>query len=66
MMKKSRLVLRVDSNKLYEVLERAIENFKSMESAQLGSVDIEKFSEDYVSAVLIFNQTLFRLEQVDL
>ena len=64
-MRKSRLVLRVDSNKLYEALEKAIENFKSMEAAHLDSVDIKKCYEDYVSAVLIFNKTLFRLEQVD-
>ena len=63
-MKKVRAVLRVNSQKLYERLELAIENFKTMESNHCGNVDLEKCSEDYIKALLIFNQTLFDTEIV--
>lgn len=63
-MKKVRAVLRVNSQKLYECLEIAIENFKTMESNNCGNVDLEKCSQDYINALLIFNQTLFNTEIV--
>lgn len=63
-MKKLRCVLRVNSQKLYERIEIAIENFKYMEAQYDGNVDLEKCSQDYIKAVLIFNQTLFNTEIV--
>ena len=63
-MKKLRCVLRVNSQKLYERIEMAIENFKDMEAQFDGNVDLEQCSQDYIKAVLIFNQTLFDTEMV--
>lgn len=63
-MKKLRCVLRVNSQKLYERIEIAIENFKDMEAQFDGNVDLEQCSQDYIKAVLIFNQTLFDTEMV--
>ena len=63
-MKKLRCVLRVNSQKLYERIEMAIENFKDMEAQFDGNVDLEQCSQDYIKAVLIFNQTLFNTEIV--
>lgn len=42
----------------------AIENFKDMEAQYDGNVDLEQCSQDYISVVLIFNQTLFDTEMV--
>lgn len=58
-MKKCKMVLLVNSNKLYKRIEMAIENFKDMEAQFDGNVDLEKCSQDYIKALLIFNQTLF-------
>lgn len=63
-MKKLRCVLRVNSQKLYERIEMAIENFKDMEAQYDGNVDLEQCSQDYIKAVLIFNQTLFNTEMI--
>lgn len=63
-MKKLRCVLRVNSQKLYERIEMAIENFKDMEAQFDGNVDLEQCSQDYIKAVLIFNQTLFDTEMI--
>lgn len=63
-MKKLRCVLRVNSKKLYERIEMAIENFKDMEAQYDGNVDLEQCSQDYINAVLIFNQTLFNTEVI--
>lgn len=63
-MKKLRCVLRVNSQKLYERIEMAIENFKDMEAQFDGNVDLEQCSQDYIKAVLIFNQTLFNTEMI--
>lgn len=63
-MKKLRCVLRVNSQKLYERIEMAIDNFKDMEAQFDGNVDLEQCSQDYIKAVLIFNQTLFNTEMV--
>ena len=63
-MKKLRCVFRVNSQKLYERIEMAIENFKDMEAQYDGNVDLEQCSQDYIKAVLIFNQTLFDTEMI--
>ena len=63
-MKKLRCVLRVNSQKLYERIEMAIENFKDMEAQFDGNVDLEQCSQDYIKAILIFNQTLFNTEMI--
>ena len=65
-MKSCKLILRIDSEKLNKLLESAIDNFKDMEANHLHDVDLEKCVSDYISAVLIFNQSVFKLEQVDL
>lgn len=58
-MAKFKVLIKLDSNKLYQLLESAIDNFKQMESNHLFDVDLEKCSKDYVSALMIYNQTLF-------
>ena len=58
--------MRIDSDKLNKLLESAIDNFKDMEANHLHNVDLEKCVSDYISAVLIFNQGIFKLEQVGL
>ena len=63
-MKKLRCVLSVNSQKLYERIAMAIENFKDMEAQFDGNVDLEQCSQDYIKAVLIFNQTLFDTEMI--
>lgn len=51
--------IKVNSEKLYQKLEKAIEYFKDAESKQLNDVDMEKCSNDYIKALLIFDETLF-------
>lgn len=51
--------IRVDSKRLYAKIEKAIDNFKDMESRQCNSIDIEKCTKDYVYALMIFDQTLY-------
>lgn len=63
-MKKCRVFLKVNSERLYSKIEKAIENFKDMEANFDGNVDLEKCSQDYINALLIFNQTLFDTEIV--
>ena len=63
-MKKCRVFLKVNSERLYSKIEKAIENFKDMEAQYDGNVDLEQCSQDYIKAVLIFNQTLFDTEMV--
>lgn len=53
-MKKCKIVLLVNSNKLYKRIEMAIENFKDMEAQHDGNVDLEQCSQDYIKALLIF------------
>ncbi len=65
-MKKCKLVLRIDSEKLKNLLESAVDNFKDMEANHLHNVDLRKCLDDYISALLIFNQSVFKLEQVGL
>ena len=65
-MKSCKLILRIDSEKLNKLLESAIDNFKDMEANCLHDVDLEKCVGDYISAVLIFNHGIFKLEQVGL
>ena len=58
--------MRIDSDKLKKLLESAIDNFNDMEANHLHDVDLRKCLDDYISAVLIFNQGIFKLEQVGL
>jgi hypothetical protein len=57
--------IQVNSEKLYQKLEKAIEYFKDAESRQLNNVDLVKCSDDYVTALLIFDQTLFTTKVID-
>jgi hypothetical protein len=57
--------IKLNSEKLYQKLEKAIENFKDEESKQLNDVDIGKCSDDYITALLIFDQTLFTTKVID-
>ena len=53
--------LTVDTKKLNTLIECAIENFAEMESNSLHEVDIEVCLQSYISALLTYNQTLFKL-----
>ena len=53
--------LAVDTKKLNTLVEMAIENLAEMESNSLHEVDIEACLQSYISAALIYNQTLFKL-----
>ena len=60
-MKNIYVTLTVDTKKLNTLIERAIENFAEMESNSLHKVDIESCLQSYISALLLYNQTLFKL-----
>ena len=53
--------LAVDTKKLNTLVEMAIENLAEMESNSLHEVDIEACLQSYISALLTYNQTLFKL-----
>ena len=57
--------IKVNSEKLYQKLEKVIENFKDAESRQLNNVDLVKCCDDYITALLIFDQTLFTTKVID-
>lgn len=57
--------IKVNSEKLYQKIEKAIEYFKDAESRQLNNVDLGKCSDDYIKALLIFDQTLFATKVID-
>ena len=60
-MKKIYATLTVDTKNLNTLIERAIENLAEMESNSLHEADIEACLQSYISALLLYNQTLFRL-----
>lgn len=53
--------LTVDTKKLNTLIERAIENLSEMEANSLHEVDMEACLQSYISALLTYNQTLFKL-----
>lgn len=55
-----RMIMILDSQKLFNIIEKAVENFKDMEARQLNNVDLEKCINDYIKAVLIYNQTMWK------
>ena len=59
-MKNIHATLIVDTKKLNTLIERAIENFIEMESSSLHEVDMEACLQSYISALLLYNQTLFK------
>ena len=60
-MKNIHATLTVDTKKLNILIERAIENLIEMEANSLHDVDIEACLQSYISALLLYNQTLFKL-----
>ena len=60
-MKNIPVTLIVDTKKLNGLIESATENFIEMESNSLHEVDIEACLQSYISALLLYNQTLFKL-----
>lgn len=50
--------IELDTEKLNQKLECAIDYFKDVESRQLNDVDIEECYKDYVHALLIFDESL--------
>ena len=60
-MKNIPVTLIIDTKKLNALIERAIENLIEMEANSLHEVDIEACLQSYISALLLYNQTLFRL-----
>ena len=55
-----RMIMILDSQKLFNLTEKAIDNFKDMEARQLNNVDLKKCIDDYMKALLIYNQTMWR------
>ena len=51
----------VDTKKLNTLIECAIENLIEMEANSFHEVDIEACLQSYISALLTYNQTLFKL-----
>ena len=60
-MKNIHATLIFDTKKLNTLIERAIENLIEMEANSLHEVDIEACLQSYISALLLYNQTLFKL-----
>ena len=60
-MKNIYATLTVDTKKLNFLIERATENLIEMEQNSLHEVDIEACLQSYISALLLYNQTLFKL-----
>ena len=60
-MKNIPVTLVIDTKKLNTLIECAIENFIEMESNSLHEADIEACLQSYISALLLYNQTLFKL-----
>ena len=54
----------LQTEKLYQKIEKAIENLIHLESESPHDVDIGKCIDDYITALLIFDQTLFKTEIV--
>lgn len=55
-----KMIMILDSQKLFNLTEKAVDNFKEMESRHLGSVDLKKCIDDYMKALLIYNQTMWK------
>lgn len=55
-----RMIMILDSQKLFNLTEKAVDNFKDMEARQLNNIDLEKCINDYIKAVLIYNQTMWK------
>lgn len=55
-----RMIMILDSQKLFDLTEKAVDNFKEMESKQLNNVDLKKCIDDYMRAILIYNQTMWK------
>ena len=60
-MKNIPVTIIIDTKKLNILIERAIENLVEMEANSLHEVDIEACLQSYISALLLYNQTLFKL-----
>ena len=60
-MKNIPVTITINTKKLNTLIERAIENFIEMESSSLHEVDMEASLQSYISALLLYNQTLFKL-----
>ena len=52
------LYIKLDTEKLYQKIDLAIDYFKDAEARQLNDVDIEECYKDYVHALLIFDESL--------
>lgn len=60
-MKNIHATLMIDTKKLNTLIESAIENIAEMEANSLHEVDIEACLQSYISALLLYNQTLFKV-----
>ena len=60
-MKNIHATIIIDTSKLNSLIERAIDNLAEMESNSLHEVDIEACLQSYISALLLYNQTLFKI-----
>lgn len=50
----------LDTQKLFNLTEKAIDNFKDMEARQLNNVDLKKCIDDYIKAMFIYNETVWK------
>ena len=60
-MKNIPVTITIDTKKLNTLIERAIENLIEIEENSLHEVDIEACLQSYISTLLLYNQTLFKL-----
>lgn len=61
----AKISIKVKSEMLYELIEKAVDNFKLFESQIADSIDIEACTQDYIAALLIFNCNLYETKIVD-
>lgn len=54
-------ILTIDSNKLNNLIDSAADNFLEMELDSHHEVGIKACLDCYISALLLYNQTLFKL-----
>ena len=60
-MKNIPVTITIDTKKLSILIERATESLIEMEQNSLHEVDIEACLQSYISALLLYNQTLFKI-----
>lgn len=58
-----KMKLTINTEKLNEQIESAIDNFKDMEANVLHDVDLKKCVDDYIAVIFICHDHLFELKE---